>query len=88
MRQYFSYTVKNYFNLIMIPMLALLIFLLALQIKGVYELLVELLRIVQILGLLVFSSFPVGQFIYGFLVGCSYANLDFIPNLYNMFASP
>jgi len=88
MKQYFTYCAKNYYNVIMIPLLGLVIFIMALQIKGVYELLMELLRIIQVLGLLVYSSFPVGQFIYSFLVGCSYANLDFIPNLYTLFAQP
>jgi len=43
---------------------------------------------VQILGLLAYSSFPVKEYIFSFLIGCSYSNLDFIPNLYALFAQP
>jgi hypothetical protein len=76
------------FNVIILPMITIILFLFALQLKGVYELFMELFRVVQLLGLLVYSSFPVGQYIFYFLVGCSYANLDFIPNLYAMAATP
>lgn len=72
----------------MIPFTVLIIFLFALQLKGVYDMYMELLRIVQMLGISVYSSFPIGQNIFHFLLGCSYANLDFIPNLYAMAATP
>lgn len=39
------------------------------------------------LGLIVYSAFPLGQYVYYFLIGCSYANLDFIPNLYAAYVS-
>lgn len=42
----------------------------------------EVIRIVQVLGLLVYAAYPVGENSFFFLLGCSYANLDFIPNLY------
>ncbi len=48
----------------------------------------ETLRVVQIVGVLVYSSFPLGQYAFYFLVGCSYANLDFIPNIYGMLVNP
>ena len=38
------------------------------------------------LGLLIFTAFPLGSRAYYFLIGCSYLNLDFIPNLYAMLA--
>lgn len=82
MREYFSYVVQNNFNLIMIPFLAILLLTFMLQTRGVYDLLFETLRIVQTLGLLVYSAFPIGAYSFYFLVGCSYCNFDFIPNLY------
>lgn len=35
-----------------------------------------------------YSAFPIGSYIFYFLIGCSYANLDFIPNIYAMIAKP
>ena len=88
MKSYYSFTAKNNNNLIIIPFIILIMFLFTLQLKGVYDMYMDLLRIVQILGLLVYSSFPVGQNIFYFLLGCSYANLDFIPNLYALAVIP
>ena len=82
MREYCTYVVQNSFNFIMVPFLALLLLTFMLQTRGVYELLFETLRIVQTLGLLVYSAFPVGAYSFYFLVGCSYCNFDFVPNLY------
>ncbi len=48
----------------------------------------EFYRVVQFLGLLVYSAFPVGHYVFYFLIGCSYSNLDFLPNLYAMVAKP
>jgi hypothetical protein len=36
MKQYFTYSSKTYYNVIMIPMLLLVIFMMILQVKGVY----------------------------------------------------
>ena len=36
------------------------------------------------LGLLIFTAFPLGSRAYYFLIGCSYLNFDFVPNLYAM----
>ena len=58
-----------------------------LQIKGMYELYIEFFRILQVLGLVIYSSFPIGQYVFYFLIGCSYANLDFMPNIYAMYAT-
>ena len=68
----------------MIPFITIAMLLFTLQLKGVYELFMETFRQLQIIGLLVYSSFPMGQYAFYFLVGCSYSNLDFIPNLYGM----
>jgi hypothetical protein len=43
---------------------------------------IETIRIIQVLGLLVYVAYPVGENSFFFLLGCSYANLDFIPNIY------
>jgi hypothetical protein len=59
-KQYYSFTVENIYYVIMIPFIAIIFFLFTIQLKGVYELYMELLRMVQLLGLLVYSSFPVG----------------------------
>lgn len=45
-----------------------------------------MLRIVQVLGLLVYTAYPIRENAFFFLLGCSYANLDFVPNLYAKFA--
>lgn len=37
MREYFSYAVRSYYNLIVFPLLLVVLFLLALQFKGCYE---------------------------------------------------
>ena len=86
MKEYYTYSIKNYYHFLMLPFLTIAVFLLALQIKGTYELIMESMRIVQILGLLLYTAFPVGACSYYFLIGCSYANLDFITNLYAKFA--
>ena len=88
MKSYYTYTLKNNYNIFIIPFITLALFLFTLQLKGVYDMYMEVFRMAQMLGLLVYSSFPVGQYIFYFLVGCSYANLDFIPNLYAMAATP
>ena len=38
------------------------------------------------LGLLIFTAFPLGARAYYFLIGCSYLNMDFVPNLYQQLA--
>jgi hypothetical protein len=88
MKSYYIFFGKNLCQIIMIPFVIIVLLFFTLQIKGVYELYMELLRTVQLLGLLVYSSFPVGKYIFYFLFGCSYANLDFIPNLYAWAAKP
>lgn len=88
MKSYFIFTAKNKFNIIVIPLIVIVFFLFSLQLKGVYELFMEFFRVVQILGLLVYSVFPIGPYIFYYLIGCSYANLDFIPNLYALVAKP
>jgi len=85
LRQYFSYCVRNYYNTIAIPLFILLLLFIGLRIVGTYELLIESVRVVQMLGLLVYSAFPVGPYLFYFLTGLNYANLDFVPNLYAMF---
>jgi hypothetical protein len=88
MKQYYAFSVKNQYNAIMVALITIVLFLFVLQLKGVYELFMELFRVVQLLGLLLYSAFPMGPYIFYFLVGCSYANLDFIPNLYALAATP
>lgn len=41
---------------------------------------------VQVLGLLIYTVYPIGPYSYYFLVGCSYCNLDFITNVYALLA--
>jgi len=72
--------------MILIPFLAIFFFLFALYLRGTYEMFIEVFRVVQLLGVLVYSAFPIGSFTFYFLVGCSYTNFDFVPNLYAMFA--
>ena len=86
MKEYYTYSVKNYYNLFSIPFLLLITFLFLIQVKGIYELYIEVVRVVQLLGLLIFTAFPLGSRAYYFLIGCSYLNLDFVPNLYAMLA--
>lgn len=51
--------------------------------------LIEYLRFIQILGLLVYSSYPVAtKYLFFFVLGFNYANFDFLPNLYYLFATP
>lgn len=40
------------------------------------------------IGIAIYSAFPVGPNLYYFLIGFSYANLDFIPNLFIWFFTP
>jgi len=47
---------------------------------------IEAFRVVQVLGVLLYSAFPIGSFSFYFLTGCSYLNFDFVPNLYAMLA--
>lgn len=82
MREYYQYSVTNYYNLILLPFLIVALFLLLLLIKGTYEMLIETIRILQVLGLLVYVGYPLGENSFFFLIGCSYFNLDFVPNLY------
>ena len=49
---------------------------------------IEAYRVVQLLGVMLYSAFPVGSFTFYFLMGCSYTNFDFVPNLYAMLAKP
>jgi hypothetical protein len=88
MKSYYLFTAKNYFNVIMLPLVVIVLFLFSLQLKGVYDMFMEFYRVVQFLGLLVYSAFPVGPYVFYFLIGCSYSNLDFFPNLYAMAAKP
>lgn len=88
MKSYYLFTAQNYFNLIMIPLVVIVLFLFSLQLKGVYDMFMEFYRVIQFLGLLVYSAFPVGPYVFYFLIGCSYSNLDFFPNLYAMAAKP
>jgi hypothetical protein len=88
MREYYQYAVRNNFNAIMIAWLVLFLLLLALRMQGVYKLVLEAVRVAQLVGLLVFAAFPIGPLAYYFLVGCSYANFDFLPNLYALYAPP
>lgn len=88
MKSYYLLTVQNYYNLIVVPLVLVVLFLFSLQLRGVYDMLIELYRVIQFLGLLAYSSFPVGPYVFYFLIGCSYANLDFFPNLYAMTAKP
>jgi hypothetical protein len=85
-KEYYSYTVRTYYHLFTIPFLLLVAFLFLIQVKGVYPLYIEAYRVVQILGLLVYSAFPIGPYTYYFLIGCSYCNFDFVPNLYAVLA--
>ena len=88
MKSNYLFTAKNIYNVIMVPFVVLVIFLFSLQLKGVYDLFMECYRMVQLLGLLVYSAFPIGPYVFYFLIGCSNANLDFIPNLYALVAKP
>lgn len=88
MKSYYLFTAKNIYNVIMVAFVVIVIFLFSLQLKGVYDLFMECFRMVQILGLLVYSAFPIGPYVFYFLIGCSYANFDFIPNLYALVAKP
>lgn len=86
LKAYFAFTTHNLYYVIAVPLITVCFFLLALQLKGVYDLLIEIFRIIQMLGILLYASFPIGQYILYFLIGCSYSNLDFIPNIYAMAA--
>ena len=86
MRQYYSYSLRNYHHFFTLPFLLLIAFLFLIQIKGVYSLYIESFRMVQLLGLLIYTVYPIGPAAYTFLVGCSYCNFDFVPNLYAMLA--
>jgi hypothetical protein len=88
MKSYYLFAAKNIYNVIMVAFVVIVIFLFSLQLKGAYDLFMECFRMVQILGLLVYSAFPIGPYVFYFLIGCSYANLDFIPNLYALVAKP
>ena len=37
MKEYYSYSIRNYYNLFSIPFLLLITFLFLIQVKGVYE---------------------------------------------------
>ena len=86
LREYFTYAARNNFDMTLVPFLAIFFFLFALYLRGTYEMFIEGFRVVQLLGVLLYSAFPIGSSTFYFLVGCSYTNFDFVPNLYAMFA--
>jgi hypothetical protein len=86
MKEYYSYVSRKNYDLFAIPFLILIAFLFLVQVKGVYSLYIEAYRMVQVLGLLIYTAYPLGPYAYYFLVGCSYCNLDFITNLYALLA--
>ena len=75
MKEYYLYNRKNLYHLWMVPFVALIVLLLMLQVRGTYDLLFELLRTVQLLGLAIYSVYPIYSYSYYFLLGCSYSNL-------------
>ena len=86
LREYYNYAARNYFDMFLVPFLAIFFFLFALYLRGTYEMFIEIFRVVQLLGVLLYSAFPIGSYTFYFLVGCSYTNFDFVPNLYAMLA--
>ena len=86
MKEYYSYVSRKNYDLFAIPFLILIAFLFLVQVKGVYSLYIEAYRMVQVLGLLIYTAYPLGPYAYYFLVGCSYCNLDFITNIYALLA--
>lgn len=85
-KEYYTYAVQSYYQLLALPFLGLCLFLVMTQIRGTYELIVEVLRVGQIMGLLLSSAHPVGPDIFYFLLGWGNCNMDFLPNLYAQFA--
>ena len=86
LKEYYSYSVRNYYQFFALPFLILMTFLFLMQVKGVYSVYIEVYRVMQTLALLLYSSYPLGAYTYYFLVGCSYCNFDFIPNVYALLA--
>ena len=50
MKSYYLLTVQNYYNLIVVPLVLVVLFLFSLQLRGVYDMLIELYRVIQFLG--------------------------------------
>ncbi len=82
---YYAAASRYYFNVMVIPAALLLMLLIGLRFRQTYQLLIESVRCIQLVGLAAFLAYPMQSPVFSILQGFNYFNLEFIPNIYNMF---
>ncbi len=50
--------------------------------------LIEYMRMLQLIGLCMFAAFPMAKELFYLLLGLDYSNLSFLPNIYELFTNP